>query len=140
MTWYLWSCGQSGNPEGVYSHDTALELHELSTWSGAKLHMTVPKNFKRRVIPKVLRLHSGDLRHFEITHINHVPVTTATRTLLDLLKADLIPRHHLIEALQDARDRNLITQNDMTSPFWTVGERRLLKKLADDALVYTTEA
>lgn len=140
MTWYLWSCDQSGTPEGVYSHDTALELHELSTWGGVKLHMTVPKNFKRRVIPKALRLHTGDLRHFEITRINHVPVTTATRTLLDLLQADSIPRHHLIEALQEARQRGLITQNDLTSPFWTSEERQLLRKLAKDALTYSAEA
>lgn len=140
MTWYLWSCDQAGTPEGVYSHDTALELHELSTWNGARLHMTVPKDFKRRVVPKALRLHKGELRHFEITRVNRVPVTTATRTLLDLLQADSIPRHHLIEAFQEARDRGLVTQGDMTSPFWTDDERQLLKKLAEDALTYTTEA
>ena len=83
MTWYLWSYDRSGKPEGVFSHDTALELHELSTWSGNRVHMTVPKGFKRRIIPKALRLHPGELRHFEITSASHVPVTTATRTILE---------------------------------------------------------
>jgi predicted transcriptional regulator of viral defense system len=140
MTWYLWSCDRSGNPEGVYSHDTALELHELSNWSGNRLHMTVPKDFKRRVVPKALKLHTGELRHFEITRASRVPVTTPTRTILDLMQANSIPRHHLIEALQDGRKRGLITQSDIMSPFWTDDERRLLKTLADEALTYVTEA
>lgn len=140
MTWYLWSSNRSSKPEGVFSHDTALELHELSTWSGSKVHMTVPKDFKRRVVPKALRLHPGELRHFEITSINHVPVTTVTRTILDLLQANSVPRHHLIEALQDARKRGLITKSDLTSPSWTADEHTLLKTLADEALTYTTEA
>jgi predicted transcriptional regulator of viral defense system len=139
MTWYLWSSDRSGKPEGIFSHDTALELHELSTWSANRVHLTVPKDFKRRVVPKALRLHAGELRHFEITRVSHVPVTTPTRTILDMLQANSIPRHHLIEALQEARKRGLITPGDMTSQVWTDDERRLLQELSDEALTYTTE-
>jgi hypothetical protein len=44
------------------SHDTALSLHELSDIMTSKLHMTVPKHFRRNsLIPEVLLLHRADL-------------------------------------------------------------------------------
>jgi len=45
-------------PEGAYSHDTALSLHELSDIMPSKLHMTVPREFRRNSrIPEILVLH-----------------------------------------------------------------------------------
>lgn len=140
MTWFLWSSDRSGTPEGVFSHDTALELHELSTWSGNRVHMTVPKDFKRRVVPKALRLHPGDLRHFEITKVKNVLVTTAIRTILDLLAANSVPRHHLIEAFQEARKRGLITLGDMDSLVLTEPERIAIKAIAQESKRYAPEA
>jgi len=140
MVWYLWSCDRSGKPEGVYSHDTALDLHELSTWTGNRLHMTIPHDFKRRSVPEALRLHKADLRHYEITRIGRVAVTTAVRTLLDLLHANSVQRHHLLEAMLDARKRGLITPSDLVNPCWTAEDRQLLQKLADQSLSYVTEA
>lgn len=140
IVWYLWSCDRSGKPEGVYSHDTALELHELSTWTGNRLHMTVPKGFKRRSIPEALRLHTAELRHFEITRVGQVAVTTVVRTFLDLLYANSVQRHHLLEAVQEARKRGLIVPSDLTNPCWTAEERELLKALEEESRSYVTEA
>ena len=62
MLWYLWSQNRQEVPEGTYSHDTALSLHELSDIMPSKLHMTVPKHFRRNSrIPEVLILHRADL-------------------------------------------------------------------------------
>jgi predicted transcriptional regulator of viral defense system len=36
----LWSRNRAGEPEGVYSHQTALSIHELSDLNPAKLHKT----------------------------------------------------------------------------------------------------
>jgi hypothetical protein len=47
MLWYLWSQNRQEVPEGTYSHDTALSLHELSDIMPSKLHMTVPREFRR---------------------------------------------------------------------------------------------
>ena len=44
----LWSRNRAGTPEGVYSHQTALSIHELSDVNPGKLHMTVPAAFRRR--------------------------------------------------------------------------------------------
>jgi len=140
MVWYLWSADRAGRPEGVYSHDTALELHQLSTWTGNRLHMTVPKEFKRRIVPRSLRLHKSDLRHFEIVTIERVAVTTIVRTFLDLLHDQSIQRHHLLEAMQEARKNGLILQSDMASAYLTDSDRMLLQSLADDSRTYQTEA
>ena len=40
MVWQLWSRNRQGEPQGVFSHATALSLHELSDVMPAKLHMS----------------------------------------------------------------------------------------------------
>lgn len=139
IVWYLWSSDRAGKPEGTYSHDTALELHELSTWTGNRLHMTVPKDFKRRLVPRALSLHKAELRHFEVTQIEKVAVTTVVRTFLDLLHGKSTQRHHLLEAMQEARKRGLVVPSDFVNPCWSSEDRKLLKTLADESLSYTTE-
>jgi predicted transcriptional regulator of viral defense system len=42
VLWSLWSANRREVPQGVYSHATALAIHELSDAMPAKLHMTVP--------------------------------------------------------------------------------------------------
>ena len=76
MLWYLWFSNREGVPQGVYSHDTALDLHELSTWTSSKTHMTVPKDFRRSKTPSSLQLHYADVRPFEMVSLRKVPVTT----------------------------------------------------------------
>jgi len=54
VLWSLWSRGRDDRPVGVYSHQTALSLYELSDVMPSKLHMTVPPGFRRNTdIPKV---------------------------------------------------------------------------------------
>jgi hypothetical protein len=62
MLWYLWSQNRGEVSEGTYSQDTALSLHELSELMPSKLHMTVPKTFRRTsAIPEILILHRANL-------------------------------------------------------------------------------
>src|SRR4051812_37803266 len=61
VLWTLWSADKQGNPQGVWSHETALEIHGLSDVAPSKLHLSVPKKFRKRTeIPKNLRLHFAD--------------------------------------------------------------------------------
>jgi predicted transcriptional regulator of viral defense system len=139
MVWYLWSSDRTGTPDGVYSHDTALELHELSSWTGNRLHMTVPEGFKRRLYPKSLRLHRATLEESDKTKIAGFAVTTVAKTLLDLLESNSVQRHHLVEAMSDARKRGLITMKDLKR---TQSGQNLvaLCKLYQDSLNYSPEA
>ena len=62
IVWQLWSRNRQDEPQGVFSHATALSLHELSDVMPAKLDMTVPPGFRRMAaIPTVLRLHHARL-------------------------------------------------------------------------------
>ena len=62
MLWQLWSRNREDVPQGVYSHETALSLYELSDVMPARLHMTVPHRFDRSAeIPSVLFLHRAHL-------------------------------------------------------------------------------
>src|SRR5215472_11962589 len=47
VLWALWSRNRDEEIEGVYSHHTALSLYDLSDLNPAKLHMTVPTDFRR---------------------------------------------------------------------------------------------
>ncbi len=138
IVWYLWSSNRSGIPEGVYSHDTALEIHELSTWTSNRLHLTVPPNFKRRSVPKALRLHKGELKQSAITKVGHVAVTSPVRTLLDLLETNTVQRHHLVEAMQQALDRGLITTADLSAGLTQV-QKSLLAELVSESHTYMPE-
>src|SRR5258706_14670955 len=62
MLWDLWSHDRRDIPEGTYSHETALSLHELSDIMPSKLHMTVPKKFPRNnQIPEIPVAHRAKL-------------------------------------------------------------------------------
>src|ERR1700685_1522887 len=55
VLWALWSRNRKEEVEGVYSHHTALGLYDLSDLNPAKLHMTVPTDFRRNSeIPGIL--------------------------------------------------------------------------------------
>jgi len=83
MLWQLWSGNRQAEPQGVFSHATALTLHDLSDVMPAKLDMTVPPGFRRiAAIPGVLRLHHGRLSERDVETIDAVRVTTPLRTLI----------------------------------------------------------
>lgn len=123
ILWWLWSCDRSGHPLGVYSHSTALTLHDLTDLMPARIDMIVPKRFRRGApIPRVLNLHYADLRQEEIEKIDYVPVTTAFRTLLDLWRFGGITQEILRSAFEEAKDQGKITKRQiktaMKDPEW----------------------
>src|SRR5260370_25827361 len=96
MLWYLWSQNRREIPEGTYSHETALSLHELSDIMPSKLHMTVPKKFRRNSqIPEILVLHRADLNEGDVHDPHRVKVTRPLRTILDLLETGRVDMRHI---------------------------------------------
>ena len=82
---YLWTRNRASEPVGVYSHETALSIHELSDANPAKLHMTVPPGFRRTAsTPKVLLLHRACLDRREIEQRQGFAVTKAIRAVADV--------------------------------------------------------
>lgn len=58
----FWSRDRQGNPQGVFTHDTAREIHGLDRMATSRIHMTVPRTFRKNAeTPEGLILHKEDL-------------------------------------------------------------------------------
>jgi predicted transcriptional regulator of viral defense system len=100
MLWYLWSQNRREVPEGTYSHDTALSLHELSDLMPSKLHMTVPKTFRRTSeIPEILILHRLHLDPNDVQEMHGVRLTRPLRTIVDLVRTGHVDRSREIDRM-----------------------------------------
>ena len=111
VRWWLWSRNRQDVPQGIYSHETALTLHDLSDVMPAKIHMTVPKNFRRMgPAPHALVLHQGTVSQADIERVEGVPVTKPLRTILDLLRESRVSQDVLVQALREGLHRGIITQ------------------------------
>lgn len=62
---------------GVISHETALELYELSDVHPAKIHITLPRGHRvRRDVPSVYTLHHEDLAPDQVTQHEGIAIIT----------------------------------------------------------------
>jgi predicted transcriptional regulator of viral defense system len=114
MLWYLWSQNRQEVPQGTYSHETALSLHELSDIMPSKLHMTIPKSFRRNSrIPEILVLHSAHLDAADVQEMFGVHVTRPLRTIVDLLQSGHLDRSQLKRAVDEAIRRGLIGRREI---------------------------
>jgi len=131
MLWYLWSRGRDEVPQGVYSHETALSLYELSDANPSKLHMTVPTTFRRNSeIPSVLVLHRGNIPPQDIQELFAVRCTTPLRTIRDLETQSKTDRVLLRQAVREALARGLIVTSDLEQGAFPADARRELHALA----------
>jgi predicted nucleotidyltransferase len=83
IRWWLWS-----RKKGVLSHESAAALYDLGDLLPAKIHLTVPPDFRKRPA-KILVLHRAELSKSEIEERDNLPVTTPLRTVLDLARTHL---------------------------------------------------
>lgn len=130
ILWWLWSRNRQEQPQGVYSHQTALSLHELTDVMPSRLHMTVPKTFRRStIIPKSIVLHISDLPPSDIEQIDGVPVTKALRTLIDVAASEEVPLPDLKLALAEATRSGRITRAEIAAVKTDTAKRDLLRLL-----------
>jgi Transcriptional regulator, AbiEi antitoxin len=114
VLWSLWSRNRNEEVEGVYSHQTALSLYELSDLNPAKLQMTVPTDFRRNSdIPGILVLHYADLPDSDVQTAQGFKFTRPLRTILDLIEAGTVEQRFIRQALRQAVDRGLITRQQI---------------------------
>ena len=114
VLWTLWSRNKKGEPQGVWSHATALDIHDLSDVMPAKMHMTIPQGFrKNQAIPKHLILHHSDLPKSDIEMRQGYRVTTPRRTLIDVVKEQGISLEQIVLALRQALQRGLISKREI---------------------------
>ncbi len=108
---WLW-CEQ----EGVFSHQTALALHDLSEVLPAQVHVTLPPAWRRRRlrIPEGVVLHYGEVARSEQRWFGPVPATAPLRTLEDCAAAR-IPPELMRGAALDALHRRLVRRDELTT-------------------------
>ncbi len=112
--WSLWSCNREGKLQGVYSHETALNIYDLSDLDPPKLHMTVPPSFRRgAAIPEVLVLHRGTLRSEEWREGAGYRVTTPVRTLSDVLSSDTVSEEFIYQMVREGLSRGMYPKHEL---------------------------
>jgi len=130
----LWSRNRVGDPEGVYSHQTALSIHELSDVNPVKLHMTVPISFRRSAkMPNILVLHHARIEEKDVEQRQGFAVTGPLRAIFDLVSAESVSRDIVEQALAEARQRGLIPVREVAE----LRRQGSLPKWFDDLLAAT---
>lgn len=107
----LMSHDRSGQPQAVFSHETALALHDLSDANPARIHLTVPPGFRRQV-PTGIVIHRGIVPSEDREERDGYRVTTPLRTLTDIA-ASPSSWPHLEPAVRDALRRGMLRQRQL---------------------------
>lgn len=105
---WLWA-----DQEGVFSHETALTLHDLSDLLPAHVHMTLPKSWQRRRlrVPKGLVLSFAQIDDIDLHWFGPVPITSPRRTLRDCIDVYVSPEF-VEQGILQARARGLISADE----------------------------
>lgn len=105
----LWPYGV----EGVLSHETALELYGLSDVNPAKIHLTVPKDYRvrHREVPPLYQLHHEHLDDRDVTRYEGLPIVVAAKAIRQCHEAHL-RRDLLRQALEEAKGQGLINRRE----------------------------
>ncbi len=112
----LWSRDRDDKPQGVYGHETALSIYELSDVMPAKIHMIVPKSFRKWAkTPKVLVLHYQDLKSKDVQSWNGINVTKPLTTVLNLMEANQTSPEFIQQAFAEGVERGLIPLYELRS-------------------------
>jgi predicted transcriptional regulator of viral defense system len=136
MIWQLWSRNRQDQPQGVFSHATALTLHHLSDAMPAKLDMTVPPGFQRMAaIPAALRLHRARLTARDVETMDGVRVTAPLRTLIDVIVEGALASEIQAQAVDEALRRGLVRRRQIEDVKVSTRARqrinRILKQVPD---------
>jgi predicted transcriptional regulator of viral defense system len=114
VLWALWSRNRNEEVEGVYSHQTALSLYDLSDLNPAKLSMTVPTDFRRNSeIPGILTLHYANLPEEDVQTAQGFRFTRPLRTVVDLIEEGAVERRFIVQAIRQALNSGQITHHQI---------------------------
>ncbi len=107
----LMSHTRAGQPEAVFSHETALTLHDLGEVNPARIHLTVPPHFRRK-LPVGVVTHHGVVPSRDWEERDGYRITTPLRTLLDIAD-DPTSWPYLEAAVRDALRRGMARRGQL---------------------------
>jgi predicted transcriptional regulator of viral defense system len=121
VRWVLWS-----KQRAVVSHDTAAAAYGLGVVNAAKIHLTVPPDF--RMEDSSVVLHHGVLLSSDVATLDGAAITTIIRTVIDLIETHV--DEELIEGVvSDALSSGAISRGQI---------QRRSRELSPDAQARTT--
>lgn len=94
----------------VVSHESAARLHRFGTLRGSSFEFTATK--RRQTRRDDVRVHVGSLVDDDVTLVDGLPTTTATRTIADLLR-NRYDLGHVAEVAADALRQGLTTASEL---------------------------
>jgi len=118
--------------QGIYSHETALSLYELSDVNPSKLHMIVPPEFRRTAkIPEILRLHKGIVKEKEYEERQGYKVLKPLPTIIRLINEKTISEEIIIQALRDGMNKGYLLRKQLMDVDDPAEDKNYLKKLLE---------
>ncbi len=122
-----------GRERAVVSHESALDLHELSDVIPDAIHLTVPRS--RRYLPTLsgVRLHTSTnpLDATEVVERDGIAVTTPARSILDAAESGVAPEQ-IEMAVRQAVSRGIVTADQLRRT--AQGRPRRVRDLIEGAL------
>ena len=105
-------------------------LYDLPDLNPAKLHMTVPTDFRRSSdIPGILVLHYADLPESDVQTAQGFKFTRPLRAILDLIEAGTVERNFIHQALRQAVDRGLIIRQQLRDTPMSGPARKIVEEV-----------
>jgi predicted transcriptional regulator of viral defense system len=123
----------AGPEIAVISHESVLELYDLSDVIPSKVHLTLPRRYRHRKAPVGVRFHyprellaDGDVRR-----VHGLPTTSLERTILDSLESGTQPEQ-IEMAVRQAVERALTTPRRLRDA--TAGRPSRIRRFVDQVL------
>jgi predicted transcriptional regulator of viral defense system len=122
-----------GRHRAVLSHESALDLFELSDVVPNAVHLTLPRGRRYLSPPQGVQLHtvSAPLDRAEVVERDGIRVTSPARTIIDAAESGVGPEQ-IEKALREALQRGLVSQEQLIAA--ARGRPRRVRDLIDGAL------
>ena len=105
-----WERPVAGPDSGVVSHASACQLHEVGDIPAPAVEISVPR--RRTTTEPFVHLRTAPVAASDVTIVDGLPVTTASRTIEDLLRAKA-DGGHAGGVIADAERRGLVDLDDL---------------------------
>ncbi|MFI7536810.1 type IV toxin-antitoxin system AbiEi family antitoxin domain-containing protein [Streptosporangium sp. NPDC049376] len=116
---YRWERPRSADEDAVLSHESACRLLGLGSVASPLMIFTSPETLEA---PRAVKIHLARLTPEEVTVVEGIPVTTAHRTVVDLV-ADWTDHGDLRRVLMDAVLKDLVDLRALHADLAPLAER-----------------
>jgi len=119
IRWVLWSKNRA-----VVSHDSAAAAYGLGLVNPAKVHLSVPPDF--RMSDEIVELYHRHLPSADVTAKDGVPITTVLRTAIDIIEMHY-DEELVSGVIQDVVDNGVISLRQLERRFDELGDDARLR-------------